>query len=179
MTTPYATLADVRGWLGIKENNTSDDALLTRMITAASAWIDTYVSRPLAKASFTQTFDGVGGMRQCLPFGPIVSVESVRVDDIEIDSSRWRSDAYGVILKGGWFTRGFGNVEISYTAGYDPIPDDIVQCCIDIVAFNYRRRERIGHASKTLNGETTAFVTSDVPPECKAVLEQYKRVVPI
>lgn len=177
--TPYTTLADVRAWLGIKENNTSDDELLTRMIKAASQWIDTYLDRSLALASYTKTFDGVGGLRQCLPFGPIVSVESVVVDGVASDGLRWRSDDYGVVLKGGWFQRGYGNVEISWTAGYAVIPEDVVQCCIDIVAFNYRRRERIGHASKTLNGETTAFVTSDVPPECKAVLQQYRRVIPV
>lgn len=179
MTTPYTTLADVRAWLGIKENNTSDDALLERMINAASAWIDTYLERSLALASYSKTFDGVGGLRQCLPFGPIVSVDFVVIDGVALDADRWRSDQYGVIMKGLGFPRGFANVEISWTAGYRSVPDDVVQCCIDIVAFNYRRRERIGHASKTLNGETTAFITSDVPPECKAVLNEYRRVIPV
>ena len=149
------------------------------MITAASAWIDLYVNRSLSLQQHTETHDGTGGLRLCLAQTPIVSVDSISLDSIAIEGDRFRTDRFGVVLKSGSFARGFGNVEVTYKAGYAAVPPEIEQTCIDIVAHNYRRRERIGHVSKSMQGETVTFTVSDVPPECKSVLQQYRRVVPL
>lgn len=176
MTIAYATLADVKSWLRIDAANTSEDALLTRMVAFATAWIQTYLSREVLSSTHTETHDGVGGWRQCVRHLPVTAVASVTIDDGIVEPIRYRFDEFGVAMKSSSFPRGFGNVVVTYTGGYAVVPDDIVQCTIDIVAFNYRRRERIGHASKAMAGEVTAFITSDIPPECRQVLAQYRRV---
>ena len=82
-------------------------------------------------------------------------------------------------LHGYGFRRGLGNVTISYTAGYVVIPADLERACIELVAYRFREQDRIGLASKGMAGETTSFVTRDVPAAVAAVLDRYKRVTPL
>jgi hypothetical protein len=66
---------------------------------------------------------------------------------------------------------------IAITYGY--VPAEIEQACIDLVGRKYRERDRIGLASKGLAGETTAFSQSDLSADTKAMLNQFRKVVPV
>ncbi len=63
------------------------------------------------------------------------------------------------------------------TYGY--IPFEIEQATIDLVARKYRERDRIGLVSKGLAGETTAYAQSDMSADTKAMLNQFRKVVPV
>ena len=65
---------------------------------------------------------------------------------------------------------------INYTAGFVTTPLSLEQAVLDIVAFKYREKGRIGESSKILNGETVAYFR-DVPPDALRVLDSYARVV--
>jgi hypothetical protein len=94
-------------------------------------------------------------------------------------------DATSVILRGTPFQRGIANVIIEYTAGYDPIPGDIQQACIEMVVRKYRERMRIGETSRSLGGaETVAYSTvmfsrRDMGTDIEALLWQYRQDAPI
>ena len=75
------------------------------------------------------------------------------------------------------FIRGVRNVAIVYRAGYATPPPEITQACIELAALRYRERERIGHASKSVGGETVAFVLDDMPAQTRTLLDRYRRVV--
>ena len=55
------TLADVKVWLqtGQAAFPATDDALLTRLVTAASQYIQTWLNRGIASADFLEVRDGV------------------------------------------------------------------------------------------------------------------------
>ncbi|MGA9820832.1 MAG: head-tail connector protein, partial [Desulfobaccales bacterium] len=53
------TLANTKQWLGISSD--TDDALLTRLITAASSFIETYLGRLLGNQNYAEVRDGTGG----------------------------------------------------------------------------------------------------------------------
>ena len=59
------TLADVKAWLqpGQAAFPATDDALLTRLITAASQYIQTWLNRQISLANYLETRDGIGGHR--------------------------------------------------------------------------------------------------------------------
>jgi hypothetical protein len=61
------TLADVKAWLqtGQSAFPATDDALLTRLITAASQFIQTWLNRQIASQDWIEIRDGLGG-----PLGP-------------------------------------------------------------------------------------------------------------
>jgi uncharacterized phiE125 gp8 family phage protein len=176
------TLSNLRSWLGVTGN--SDDVLLTRLVTAASAYVETYISRKILTASYTETVDGNGGDRQILRNYPIQSVSAVTISGAVIPiSTAWnvagyQNDDIGVTLIGYTFSRARRNVTVAYTAGFTTVPLDIEQCVLDMCSLRYRERDRIGFVSKSLAGETVTFMVKDMSDSVRTILNNYRRVFP-
>ncbi|HWK45124.1 MAG TPA: head-tail connector protein [Stellaceae bacterium] len=182
------TLANVKAWLpgagGGGIVYTTDDALLQRLITAVSSYVQNWLGRTIASAAYTDTRDGRGGDRISLVNYPVTAVAAVTIDGLSIPASPDGISAgftfsdSTVFLIGYGFSRGTRNVAIFYTAGYAVTPSDLEQAVIGLVALRYRERDRIGLVSKGLAGETTAYAQQDMPADVAAVLAQYRRVSP-
>jgi hypothetical protein len=179
---PYTSVENVKSYLGIL--NTVDDALFERLVNAASAFIDTYINRTLDVAEYTDTFDGNGSHQFVLRNYPVAAVSAVTVNTQVIPaaanarSNGYRFDKFRVVLQGYEFYSGALNCSVTYEAGYETVPADIEQACIEIVVNRYKEKDRIGLTSKGLAGEMTAYSTRDIPESSATVLNKYKRVVP-
>jgi hypothetical protein len=178
-------LDDVKAWLNLDNTKTADDAILSSLITAASGFIETWCTRSFGVASHTDVRDGTAGVRMPFWHYPVSAVECVTIDGQGVPpGDAVRAPGYYftptmLMLRGYQFRRGFGNVVVSYTAGFAVIPPDLARACLDLVAFQYREAGRIGMASSALSGETTSFVIRDMPPRVATLLGQYKRVTPL
>ena len=175
------TLAKVKEWIP-NYSGTADDALLTRLISAASDYIETYLNRGLLSQAYTTQRDGNGGTRLMFLNYPVTAVSLVKVDQQTIPASVNGSPGYvfdstSVALIGYTFTRGYQNVSLNYTAGYATIPNEIEQACIELAALRYRDRERIGIQSKGMSGETITFSKKDFTDGIEQTLRQYRRVM--
>jgi hypothetical protein len=175
------TLENVKGWLSPPLTSTGDDALLTRLITAASQFIETWLNRAVATQSYAETRDGDGGRRLVFAHTPVTAIASLTIDGIAIPPA---PDAASpgfvfsptVLYLQGWrFTPGYQNVVASYTAGYDATPPEIEQACIELVVLRYKERDRIGQVSKNLAGEVVAFAQKDMPADVQTLIDQYRR----
>jgi hypothetical protein len=184
------TLANVKGWFSPPLTTTSDDALLTRLITAASQFIQTWLNRQIAQQAYTETRDGNGGRKLVFANAPVTAVASLTIDGIAIPPAPNPTTAGFVFsptmlyLQGTIpgpsrdiyvFSRGFQNVVVGYTAGYAATPPEIEQACIELVALRYKERDRIGQASKNLAGEVVSFAQKDMPADVQTMLAQYRR----
>jgi len=182
--TDLTTLDAVKAWLSLEE--TTDDALLSSLISATSQYIQSWLNRTFAITQYTERRDGVPyGDTLVLRNHPVVSVSSVTMDGRVIPASPdyvsngfWADDV-AMYLVGYRMTKGRKNVAITYTAGYATVPLDIAQACTELVALRYSERGRIGHQSKTLNGEVVSFMVKDFPPDVQTILNNYREVVPI
>lgn len=180
-TGDLCTLDDVKAFLSITDTN--NDSLIGALITNASKLVNNATNRNLLSASYSESYSGRGGWRQGVDNYPITAVASVTVNDMSIPPVNgqigpgYLYDDNMVYLRGYTYLRGIRNVEITYTAGYDPslIPADLVQATVEIVAVKFRRRLSLEVSGKTLNGETISFTTSDIPASAKGVLKQYTR----
>lgn len=177
------TTAAVKQYMGI--TGSTMDAQIESLIPRAQAGILNYLQRNIERGSITETRDGNGGIALMLRHTPVVSVESVSVNGVTIPAAAsrtatgwWLADRV-LVLNGYRFSVGIGNVVISYTAGYDPVPGDIAQCCIEIVALLMKRPDHVDVSSKTLAGETIAYLTADMTPSARAALGNYRRVAPL
>ena len=76
------TLADVKAWLqtGQAAFPATDDALLTRLVTAASQYIQTWLNRQIASADYLEMRDGTGGHRLQFACFPVTAVLSLTID---------------------------------------------------------------------------------------------------
>ena len=166
----------------------TDTSLLQRLLSAASVAIQNYINRDIVTTSYTEVFDGVGGRVLVLPDYPITAVSALSIDGTAIPAGSVTVAGYyftkdKIILNGYTFTRGNGNVAISYTAGYGTaaagtIPFDIEQFCISLVQYWLGLRARNGELSRSVGGQTITYSAADMPESIKTGLNQYKRVVP-
>lgn len=174
------TLPRVKEWLAITA--TTNDAMLSRLISAASDYIETYLSRNIPLTSYQSYRDGTGGRRLMFRNYPVVALTKLSIDGQDIPRSVGGTPGYvftetSVALVGGYvFTRGASNVYLEYSAGHSPIPNEIEQACIDLVALRYREREHVGITSKSLAGESVTYSTREFSDAVGSTLAQYKRV---
>lgn len=177
------TVANAKAWMGVK--TTDDDALIARLIAAVSAYIQTWTNRQFAQAAYNEVRDGNDGTLLAFADYPVSAVASVTVDKLAIPyaanpgDAGYRYDATRLWLTGYVFSRGQANVQVAYTAGYASVPPEIEQACIELVALRYKERDRIGHESKGLAGETVRFVVKDMPDSVRTILNNYKKVIPL
>lgn len=183
MTGDLTTLANVKQWLNLTA--ATDDALLSRMISAVSAYVQSWLNRQFAAASYSERRDGNGKTKLLCANYPLTAVSAVVINGQNIPPSASVSvpgyyfDAYSIRLRGYSFAAGHGNVEISYTAGYATTPPEIEQAVIETIALRYKERDRIGHTSKSVGGETVSFTIADFSPSVRTILNNYRKVVPL
>jgi uncharacterized phiE125 gp8 family phage protein len=192
------TLANAKGWLNIPSAQTSEDALLTRLVTAASLFFLQAIDRVnLNQASYVEKRNGNGSTVLLVKNYPIISVQSLSIDGAPVPASPdgvqsgFVFDDYSISLVGGGtgsgesgaisaftFNKGYGNVAISYTAGYAQLPPEVEQAVIELIAFRYRERGRIGLVSEQTGSQVSAYSQAEVPASVKRVIAQYTRRVP-
>lgn len=182
------TLANVKAWLQTGQSGfpATDDALIARLVTAASQYIQTWLSRQIALADYLEVRDGTGGRRLQFACFPVAAVLSLTIDGQAIPRAA-SSGAAGysfsptqLAVHGYIFSRGAHNVAVAYTAGYSTTPPEIAQACIELVALRYRERTRIGEVSKSVGGaETVTYSQKDMSDAIKTLLQQYRVVNPV
>lgn len=176
------SLTNVKNFLPNMGTATSYDTLLGQLITAASAWIKSYLNRDILTASYTETLDGTGTAKIMLPQFPVTAVTSITIGGQAVNlSTVVIRGSVLTLADGSKFSRGYGNVVVAYTAGYATSPADIEQDCIKIVAWWFKERDRLGLASKSLQtgGEVESYQTLDVPADVKTSLNNWRKVVPV
>lgn len=177
------TLDSVRAYMG--GASTVDDALIGQLISAYSAAVLAFLNRQIVSGPVETWRDGQGGRTLTLPEYPVRAIDLLEIDgcavppQVAIGQPGFRFTAAQIILDGYCFTIGAGNVHVRYTAGYDAVPADIEQAVNELVALRYRERDRIGHRSKSLAGETVSFVTAALPESARAMLAPWQQVAPL
>ena len=174
----------VAAWLGTK--STADDGVIARLITSQSRRVEAWCGRTFGLGTYIERVDGTGGPGLSLAQFPIVGVASVvclasgqlpSAGEV-LDPGDYLSDETGITrTDGGVFCAGCGNIQVTYTAGFATIPEDVADAVIDLVARKFRARGRIGVRSESLNGQNTSYDLTGMPDEVASVLAPYKRVV--
>jgi uncharacterized phiE125 gp8 family phage protein len=173
------TLATLKSYINV---GSQDDVLLQRLLTSASIAIESYCNRDFVSLSYTSTFDGNNARYMVLPDYPVTAVSSVTINGVSIPAGSitnagYYFDGQKIMLFGYIFTRGLGNVVISFTGGYAVIPYDLEQACIGLVQYWLGNRQRNGEVSRSMGGQTISYDRSDMPAWVKTILQQYKRVI--
>ena len=168
-------LDDVKAFLGL-EAPTSDD-LLNTLINNASAFIENYTNRVFAVTNYVEIRNGTGNAKMPVQYAPITQLNSVKINDVDYTSYVKNTDNLIWFTNGNIFPSGLMNVELNYMAGYDAIPSDVSQVCVDLVAYKFKQKDRIGINSKTLGGEIVTFELRDIRVDIQNKLASYVRVV--
>lgn len=198
MPSQLTTLSDVKAFLAIgTQVGSGDDPLLTRLITAVSAFIETYCNRTFAQGNYTETRNGNGRQSMSFKNTPCSAISSVTVDGVSIPArpafgsggifvetfqgggigSGYTFDTDVLYLDGYAFSKGKQNVTLAYTAGYASIPYDLAQAAITLVGLTYKSRDRLGVTGKGIGPEHISYLVGKLPVDVQMTIDQYSRVV--
>ncbi len=163
------------------------EAMYEALIGAASSACMNFVGRDLALRDVVEFQDGNGHDRFILDCTPVVSVESLSVDPLHrfgtsLSPDRYRFDAdTGIVTLYGITVPAVKDcIRIAYSAGYDPIPDDIKAAVADTIQMMARRLTGVagGVTSRTMaDGGTEQLETVAPTDYAKFLLRAYRRNV--
>lgn len=193
------TLANAKAWLNVPTTVTGDDAMLQRVITAASQFVQTYLNRTIASTAYSESITGSGSNTLALPNYPITAVSSLSIRGVPIAASPdgvqvgYVFDDRFLYLIGnagfGQFPNGADGkfpkwpplgVQVSYTAGFASTPADVEQAVLELIGLKYGGdRTHFGQVSKTINGEVVSFSVADMPASVRTLLNNFRKVVPV
>jgi uncharacterized phiE125 gp8 family phage protein len=191
------TIANAKAWLNV--TTTNDDPLLTRLVSAASQFVQTWMNRQILTAFYSDSYTGSGSNTQALANFPVTAVSSLTIAGQSISASPdgvqtgYICDERFIYLIGAAFaSSAFPSaapnkfphwpplgVKVSYTAGFATVPLDIEQAVLELIGLKYSDRSHFGQASKSINGEVVSFITADMPKGVATILGNYKKVVPV
>lgn len=207
------TLADVKAWLktaGPTPAPTTDDLLLTRLITAASEFLQNQIARDIASTDYEEQRDGTGGSQFVFANFPVTAVLLVAIPALNLiippiptptpvllpgpippEVVSFVTPSFGpagylftptkLVLRGYWVPRVPAALYLQYTAGFQTVPNDLQQACIELVVTRYRaERDHPGVMSTVMQPATTvSYSQKDVNSLIKATLAKYVAVAPV
>jgi hypothetical protein len=125
----------VKGWLntGSATFPATDDVLLGRMISAASRFVLTYLSRDIAATDYTVTVNG-DDTQKIFPYQyPIIGVSALSINGtaqqpatMPPTRSGYAWDKESIFIYGFGFTRGFQNITYTYSAGFQAAETTVI-----------------------------------------------------
>jgi hypothetical protein len=180
------TLEHLTGYLAIGQS-VDEQALVERLISGASNYFRQRTGRDIQappKNYPNEKHSGDGNFGLYTRETPVTAVSSIVVDGETIPQAIDPGDEGWILvdaetgrieLVGYLFEVGVANVALSYTAGYSSIPPDVEQAVIEIVAWKYRERDRLGQVARTTDGMVVQFTTAAESIGVKQVLDNYRR----
>jgi Phage gp6-like head-tail connector protein len=184
-------IANVKALLQITTD--TDDGLLSTLITAASAFLETVCDRAFIEADYTEVRNGKGTRSMSFANYPVTAVSSVLlgslniVPAVPIGQPGWPGTGYVftptlLSLYGFRFWPGVANVQLQYTAGYaaDALPADLVQACNELVALKYKQKDHFGMSGAAgVDGQHIFYDDYAMSPAIAYLVEQYKKRIPL
>jgi hypothetical protein len=162
------TLEDVKAFLGIPEENTEYDALLTIFKDSVEQSVCNFCETTFEEITVTKELhDGIDSDIIVPKYFPILSVENIYFgcdgegnNGNRIDKEYYSIDGSGIILRHGLYTPNARKiVRIDYTYGFEEVPPDVKLCVYQSIKAEKQRydsnTENISSRGKM--GESESF----------------------
>lgn len=167
--------------------NAPDEAkqdVLRLIVNSVTEQVERYTRRPWKSRQFVELYDGNGASAIVLRQMPLITLTSVKRLNSDGTTAYTYTDAdfvlsleRGIIqFRYGQFWSGFQNYQITYTAGYASVPDDVRLAALIAVAAAWRDfdQKREDMESLSFEGETKTFSKEDLAPKAKKRLDRYR-----
>lgn len=184
---PVGDVADLEKWLGDMSQGNADEALLTRLLKAASQDLQSAVGRDMTQVTTQTEYRVVPySHRIALRVPPVVSLTSVSfvpasltdTAQLPLTVSSTPNEAAAYVLEGILYVpravREGSKLAIVYQGGFSQVPDDFYQAVIELAGLRYKDRKHIGEESKSLGGETVHYNTKEWNNFIKGIVSRYR-----
>lgn len=186
MGTALITRSEYKAYVGITSPNS--DAVIDAIIPKVSELVKTYCRRTFVdyiSDSITETTHAGYGPNITLKEYPLLSVTTVAfsedygqtyTDLVEYTDYVVDYNDATIIAISGDFPQYLNGYQITYTAGYEVIPDDLKLAVMDLVTY-YIKNDMAVHSPKapgTNSVQVEYITTSAFPAHIRRVLDMYK-----
>jgi hypothetical protein len=167
-------VADVKPWMQYSTSDTTKDAALQLVTDAACSWIQGFLGSPLGSHRYDMRVDGGSGWMgtyimlprvpvleivSCIEYrgiaGPFTLTESTPTQQVDGWQCEYETGKLARVFPGNvpkpWFP-GVRNIEIVWSAGYNPVPPQARLATLELVAHWFRSGQQQG-AIHTATGE--------------------------
>ena len=178
------TRAEYKNYLGISSSN--KDTEIDLLIPKVSQLVKTYCRRNFTDyydEAKTEYFDG-GFDKLILKETPVTNVTQVskstnygqtytnltKFTDWVLDG-----DSVRAVSNGGWFQEYIRGYRVTYTAGYEFVPEDLKLAVLDLVEY-YSKNNSAVHVNRDVTPNVTQIqyvASTNFPAHIKRVLDQY------
>lgn len=148
---PLASIDDLQTKIGGK----GDTDKLNLALSLASGRFRGQANNPISLTTETVTLDTQGASRIMLPAAPVHDVTRVQVDGTD---TAYEWSASGVLRFDNPLPDRYRALQVTYTHGYDPIPDDIRDVVLEQAAAIYNLLP--GVMSYTVGAESRSYSTA-------------------
>jgi hypothetical protein len=185
----FTTTAEVKIALGIPAADTTHDARLDQIVAAVCAqMLQIFQLTTTDPTAYTSKYDVLDDLTEgfWLPEYPVISVDTVTVNSTALTASDFylaRPAKFGCLTRlDGWWPVSRQKIEVTHTAGFATIPDDLAQAAIlwSIEAFNTWAKvgfegEKIGQYSYKLAGTGASAAARTEPTGVTLMLAAWRR----
>lgn len=196
--TALATLDDLAVYLGRELDDLTENRQAEQALDLVSAAVRAWCRRDFTQTTSTRRLPGVWGPTLDLPDGPVTAVTAVVLDDTTITDWTWNDRSQ--LIRHGYLTatdpdrggaagghRGSwggpqATVTVTYTHGYDPIPDDVRAAVLTATARSITnpvgvRSEGLGAYQVTYAGQAADLGAVVITDAERRLLSRYRRKV--
>lgn len=176
-------LADYKKYVGITSNN--QDTIIEILIPRISQFVKTYCNRTFADFTYDPKVEVLEGnsSRLILAETPVIEIVSVEYSNDYGQTYSALTEFTDWVLDGDYilpigvdsFPKAIRGYKITYKAGYDPLPEDLVQAIMDLVTY-YRKNDGGVNTTKfsnTTNMQIEYISGQALPAYIKRILDQY------
>lgn len=163
-------------------NAATDDAgLMEAAHLAGNQIVIDFLEWDPVLATATELVDGHGAPSVALKRAPVVELMSVKLSGTALPLSAMAVQTRMILWRGGVFPREKAIVEVTYRAGYQPLPDPIVLAAkMAVKAVWTAQGFDPNFASHSIAGVESASFNRDgpgsLPPAAQRLLQPYRRV---
>lgn len=183
------TLEQLNGYKPIGQTS-QEVTFAGRLISGASNYFRQRTGRDIQVPAATYSAekhsgDGSAGIyTEQYPVTELLAASGVYIDGVLVPQAVNPGDSGWVLvdakagrieLVGRVFTKGVSNVSLTYKAGFPTIPPDLEQAIIELVAWKYQERDRLGQTARTTDGMVVQFTTAAESIGVKQVIDNYRR----
>lgn len=177
------TRQEYKSYVGIKSTN--EDAFIDEIIPRVSEFVKTYCKRTFVDYMDTpkvEVFHG-GAPGLLLAETPVVAVSSVEFSQDYgqtytplVEYTDWVVDDYTILpLRDTVFEKRIKGYRVTYTAGYEDVPDSLALAVMDLVTY-YRRNESAIKSNKAVGANTVQIeyvLNTNLPAHIRRVLDMH------
>jgi len=166
--------------LGFTDDASFTSWIETVLIPAAEGYVDLYTGRSFGSQQVTEVYDGNGKNYLLLRNYPVTNISSIKINGSTIDPSDYVWHRSGLVkLKSTVFPEGVGNIEVTYTYGYQSIPPAIDDATARIAAriLQIMVQNKMGILVRVDDFKVQLADYRVVTDDIKMVLDRYRRVV--